>query len=256
MPRMLESYYTDFSSAYSQSSPPSETYLTALDALGNGASFMYLLESGSSSAEMTGNGAGSLSYTASPTYVGPAGTGVAGGLRFNGTDQFASTAHHSSFNFGTNDFWLHILFNIDNAGWPASGENEMMAHGGNNDYGEWGISATSVDVTPRVRLEFFDTSANGGANTMYLDSMPGSGWHQMVFTVDRDSATGVKLYVDGSLTTITRDPTAAQGNIDYSSTFWVAKRTTLRFLAMDLALPAGGTGLPTSGDISSLWALL
>jgi hypothetical protein len=51
------------------------------------------------------------------------------------------------------------------------------------------------------------------------------GWHHIAITVDRDSATGGKAYVDGALTA-TFNPTSRNGNLTNSQPFLIGKHET------------------------------
>jgi hypothetical protein len=56
---------------------------------------------------------------------------------------------------------------------------------------------------------------NGGGVNYYSNAfMPADGvWHQFAVTVDRDSATGVQFYIDGTLVGLALNPTGQQGSL-------------------------------------------
>ena len=132
-------------------------------------------------------------------------------LKLDGTNDYVSINNSSSLNIGTGDFTITIWVNLldqptaDNARFffkvissPAL-EGYNFAIYGNTGYVEGYIAENGTSRFVR-------------ANKTALEN---TGWHYLVFSIDRDSATGIKIYVDGSQETYsTQDnPTTISGDI-------------------------------------------
>ena len=113
-------------------------------------------------------------------------------LSLDGVDDYLSIANHSSLNMGTGDMtfslWVNLLDQptIDNSRFlfkiatsPLEGYN--FAVNGTTGFLSGYIAESGTNVTV-------------AANKTAIEN---NGWHYLVFSIDRDIATGLKLYIDG-----------------------------------------------------------
>ena len=130
---------------------------------------------------------------------------------FDGVDDYLQIGNAASLNFGTSDFTLSCWINTNISPSPAvalidkrtsSGGGFVLYYNDNNNtaYGKVGI-------------QLGNGSAYTNFNSQNTELLQSSKWYHLLVSVDRDSQTGMKLYVNGQLTD-TFNPTAYLGSID------------------------------------------
>jgi hypothetical protein len=133
-------------------------------------------------------------------------------LLFDGTDDYVDCGNDSSVQIGTGDFslfaWVkragddtqEVIFSYGND--ESSGDVVYLRFqtGGNKD---------------KLHLKIDDGVASPEA--LYTTgTIADTNWHHIGFTFDRDSATGVKHYIDGDLDS-THDGSSSNGDITHAS---------------------------------------
>jgi len=131
------------------------------------------------------------------------------GHYFDGTDDRIVIAHHSAFNFGTNDFsletWIRAsssggaiqrLISKQSAAWfffrLIGGKTTLSIKDGTNEQSVTGSSDLRDDI-----------------------------WHHLAVTVDRDSSTGLMLSVDGEIDVV--DDATGVGSISNTTDLQIAR---------------------------------
>ncbi|MEJ5995971.1 LamG domain-containing protein [Pedobacter sp. Du54] len=137
---------------------------------------------------------------------------VAGGLKFNGTNNYVDVPNHAELNFGTGDFsfdaWIQI--NI------ASDLQDL-------------VDKRSQQGTPTGYLIYLMDGKLGiqlrnGAFTNYTSPLfvADGKWHHIAITVSRKDKKGIVFYLDGVPTQF-GNPTLQPGNIDNTSILRIGK---------------------------------
>ncbi len=112
-------------------------------------------------------------------------------LRFDGTDDYLSAANHANFNFGANtDFSLEVIFRTSSADIIIALAKGSFGGGGKR----YGMNTNGAGGKITGELDDNTTNKEITSNTAINDGE----YHHIIMTADRDSATGLKLYVDGS----------------------------------------------------------
>jgi len=154
---------------------------------------------------------------------------VSNALNFDGIDDYLEVPSSPSLNFGTGDFSIELWIkttdtngvklildkryedgNINSQGYAFylnSGKLGFQLADGN---GSWYCSDASTS-----------SCTNYGANAFVADG----NWHLVAVTVDRDSVTGGKFYVDG-VEVGTFNPTLRKGSLDNSKPLVFGRRSS------------------------------
>lgn len=174
------------------------------------------------------------SGTAENLRSGPDGTAVNGpvlipgkvlsGWEFDGSNEYVQVANHSTLDFGTGDFsisaWIKTteLWGIIVAKRQPIGNYRgyqfLVAHG-------------------QLLLQIADSTL--GWKNYHSSNTPtvnDGAWHQVTATVDRDSASGVRLYIDGQLI-ITFDPRDRQGTISNTAELSIGRANDAPYSPFD-----------------------
>ena len=140
-------------------------------------------------------------------------------LDFDGGDDYVEIPDNSSLEMGTGDFsisaWINALDQPSSSGRVVF---KVISAGGIEGYN---LAVNSTGYLNGYIAEG-GTSKGVTANSTPLEN---TGWHQIIFTVNRDSATGLKLYVDGVETTysVQEDPSALTADISNSEPLTIAR---------------------------------
>ena len=130
-----------------------------------------------------------------------------GYLDLDGVNDYATKSNDANLNFGANtDFSIECIFK--RAANPAGFELfvEKGSVGGTDKRYRVGIQANGT----------INASIDDGTtlvDVITTDTFDDNEWHHVVFVVDRDSATGMQLYVDGAANGSADNPTTV-GDID------------------------------------------
>jgi hypothetical protein len=135
-------------------------------------------------------------------------------LQFNGTN-YVTIPDNPTVNFGTGDF--SIAFWVKTT--ETKTNNTVMDKRGSAGY-------HVVLYDGRILMQIADTS---GRWANYWDSasrqVNDGFWHFIVITVDRDNTSGIKYYIDGSLSG-TFNPAGCPGDISNSTPLYLGKHTS------------------------------
>jgi formylglycine-generating enzyme required for sulfatase activity len=125
---------------------------------------------------------------------------VAGGLSFDGVDDYVEVADHSSLNFGTGDLTLDAwIWTDDEVGVKRLVDKRVTKTPNQVANGISGSTAQGYSLFLRdgmLGFQLFD-GINPGT---YISTkfVADGGWHHIAVTVDRDNPIGGKFYVDGA----------------------------------------------------------
>lgn len=106
---------------------------------------------------------------------------------FDGLDDRIIVANHPAFAFGTGDFSLEIWFRADASG---SGIQRLIS----KQAATWFFLRLLGNGTVGFSINDGATERNVAGTTNLRDDR----WHHVVVTVDRDSATGLGIFLDGN----------------------------------------------------------
>jgi hypothetical protein len=145
---------------------------------------------------------------------------VAGGLRFDGTNDYVQSSSAGFTNIGTGDFSIDAWIRL-----PASAPNSVMIITDKRDassnigYSFW-LSAQRLGLTLN--------DANGGTNytSTPVANLANGQWHHIAVTVRRASSSGIRWYHNGGpLAPQTNNPTNHQGSLMNNSPLRLGTRT-------------------------------
>jgi hypothetical protein len=179
--------------------------------------------SGTIATELFGN---SGEYLGDVTHV----IGVVGGAARFGTTGDIRVPNTAVADIGTGDFSFSVWIQTTLMGTAAILDKEQENSGPVTGYG-----LEISNGKPLLQL------ASGGAWQNYVSStfVADGLWHHLVVTVDRDSSTGVRFYVDGVLAG-TGNPLAVSGSLSNSFPLFIGGRADSTF------------GSPYVGDIDEV----
>jgi hypothetical protein len=143
---------------------------------------------------------------------------------FDGVDDFVDAGTNESLNFGTStDFTLEAWVNpsSDNSNYRTI-VNKWESDSPNQGY------YLRLDITTGYVLFGIDDGDEQASAVETTINRFGNGWVHLVGTIDRDNATGMKLYVDGILVD-TVDPTALESTLDTTDSFKIGRGTGALF---------------------------
>jgi hypothetical protein len=182
---------------YQSSAGAGISFAQAVDALSPTAYWRLGEDSGSAAVDEQGvqNGV----YQASPTLdvSGYTGDGDGGVTFASASSQYVSVADNAAWDNSTSDMSVMFAFNISS--WPGS-ETAIVSRGTGFSPDNWFVSFQST--TNRVSIRF-------GGTYLHFDTgvtLAGNGWHLCGISIDRDSSTGAKCYIDG-VWVANQDPT-------------------------------------------------
>ena len=145
----------------------------------------------------------------SASYVG--GFSNAYSLEFDGTNDYVDCGNDSSLQFGTGDFSLSMWVKRGTIA-PTDDFQNLISYG-DDDGIYWYFRFQSANKL------FFRTNDSDGDLTSTTSASAitdTTNWHHVAVTFDRDSATGVKIYIDGDLDQ-TGDHTASSATLNHAS---------------------------------------
>jgi len=148
-------------------------------------------------------------------------TGTPGGegQDFSGTGEYISMGDHASLDIGLNDITLEAL--IKYTGDQSADYAAIMGKGylsGNPGYGLYVLNSDDK-VCMQIR------TAGTGIQVFSNNALNDNAEHWIMGVCDRDSATGLKIYVDGAVQTDIGDPTAiSEDDLDSSIYFALGAR--------------------------------
>lgn len=173
---------------------------------------------GTSAANLAGGLAGSASG-ALPSSAGK----VSWARTFNGTTDYVSVPDHAAADFGTGDFSMDA--------WVKTTDTHGTIVGKRSQSGSSFLGYIFMLYDGRPLLQIADSVSS------YANYFPSSGasvadgqWHLLAVTVDRDSVTGGKFYVDGQLV-YTFNPTGRQATISNAAPLEIGKIGSEAYLA-------------------------
>ena len=130
---------------------------------------------------------------------------VAGGLSFDGVDDYVEVADHSSLDFGTGDLTLDAWIWTDDTTVGVKRLVDKRVVSTDPSRVADGVSGTTVQgyslFLSNGMLGFHMASIGSTSHTAPTFStkfVADEQWHHVAVTVDRDSSTGGKFYVDGA----------------------------------------------------------
>ncbi len=152
---------------------------------------------------------------------------------FDGVDEYYRAANNTILQIGANDATLSAWVKLGD----TTGTQFIMGKGTLQFKEEgYGMYASGTSFGCQLRDS---SNAAVGAGT---DTTISSGtWYHVCMTIDRDSATGLKLYINGSAEANTGDPTALNADLDGTSVFSIATRHG-----------EGGSLFPLNGNIDEV----
>ncbi|MCX6030340.1 MAG: DUF6073 family protein [Chloroflexi bacterium] len=152
---------------------------------------------------------------------------VAGGLSFDGVDDYVQVADHASLNFGQGnlsiDAWIKtsdangvkILVDKRVEGATVQGYSLFLGNGTLGFQLGQGVGSPICSTNPA------DSCTNWPSTTFVADG----NWHQIAVTVDRGNPTGGKFYVDGAQIG-GFDPTIRPGSLTNASPLRMSSRSS------------------------------
>ncbi len=154
---------------------------------------------------------------------------VAGGLDFDGSDDYVAILDADELDVGTGDFTVDAWIRTsDDAGVVTILDKRTDDANG--------VTGYSLFLSGGL-LSFQMADGGGGSNicstspssscTNYISTAPvaDGGWHFVAVTVDRDSASGGVFYVDGSQVGAPFSPTFRSGSLSNDSPLYFARRS-------------------------------
>ncbi len=111
-------------------------------------------------------------------------------LSFDGTDDYVQVPDANALDFGTGNFTLGGWVNTLTLSAEARLLFKVIAAGGTKGY------SLSILDTGYLNAYIADGTSVAGV-TASSTSLENTGWHHIMFSVNRNSATGLKLYIDG-----------------------------------------------------------
>jgi len=139
---------------------------------------------------------------------------VAGALSFNGSTDYVEVADHPELNFGTGDFSIDA--------WVRTTQTDRATIIDKRT----GTNTNPVGYTLFVSGGKLGFQIGDGSPFLNHNSpnpaINDGNWHHVAVTINRTSATGGSLYVDGVLN-LTFDPTTQQGNISNTANLWIGQ---------------------------------
>jgi hypothetical protein len=141
-------------------------------------------------------------------------TGIDGtALDFN-SNNYVAVQDRPSIDFGAGDFSISAWFNTTN----RNSINTILDKRDNNNTG-YLVALYQGNLMLQIGDTLgFTNYYNSNLSTPLNDGI----WHQVVITVDRDNALGLKFYIDGVLTN-TFNATDRRGNISNNATLYIGR---------------------------------
>ena len=138
-------------------------------------------------------------------------------LKFDGADDYIDGGNNASLNIGTNDFSIEFWCDIDalpDGYWGLISKKS----------GDWGAAHRGYEII--VNLSAWMYIGDGNTSPGYIARtstvLENTGWHHIVFTLDRDG--NGKSYVDGDLEGTTAI-SSAQGSLDNTLNLNIMRRS-------------------------------
>lgn len=135
-------------------------------------------------------------------------------VHFNSaTDTLSMADHSTDFDWGTQaadgdfsaEFWMNMSA-------TALAVPNLMTRGDEASDG-WNIELTAASLVKFTAHDSSDSATITGAT-----AVDDGEWHHIVISVDRDSTTGMQIYVDGEADATAVDPTDLALTLDYNTT--------------------------------------
>lgn len=135
-------------------------------------------------------------------------------LHFNSaTDTLSMADHSTDFDWGTaaanGDFSAEFWMNLSAT---ALAVPNLMTRGDEASDG-WNIELTAASLVKFTAHDSSDSATITGAT-----AVDDGEWHHIVISVDRDSTTGMQIYIDGEADATAVDPTDLALTLDYNTT--------------------------------------
>ena len=154
-------------------------------------------------------------------------------MSFDGTDDYFTVANDSLLNPGVGDFSFTMW--VKNTGNDTAINSLITRYSGGDGY-LFRITAVGI---PQIQI-YGDTTQIVTSST--TDIGADSTWHHLAFTVDRDSATGLDIYIDG-----VESAYSAQGDISALNGVTIAPSSSL-FIGLEY----DGSSFPFAGQIDDV----
>jgi hypothetical protein len=137
---------------------------------------------------------------------------------FDGVDDYLQISNSGSLNFGTSDFTISCWINTDiYPSYPVAliDKRTSPARGFVLYYNE---------VFGKTGIQLGNGSAYINFNSQNTYSLQSNNWIHLLVSVDRNSSTGMKLYINGQLKD-TFDPTSVPGTLDNLGDLLIGKNS-------------------------------
>lgn len=145
---------------------------------------------------------------------------VAGGLRFDGANDYVQSSAAGFTNIGTGDFSVDTWIRL-----PASAPNSVMVITDKRDAGT-GVGYSFWLSFKRLGLTLGDNSGSSNYTSIPVANLADGQWHHVAVSVRRASSTGIRWYHNGApLTAQTNDPTNHPGSLMNNSPLRIGTRT-------------------------------
>lgn len=138
---------------------------------------------------------------------------ISGGHGYDGTNEYDIAPDSNSLDIGTSNITASLWFKTSTLA------NAPLINKQDNDAVSKGYAIYIRGTGTTLRFDMCDTACTTWAFTPPV--LADNNWHNVTFTVDRASTTGLKGYFEGNLLT-TQDPTARQGSLANTTGFTIA----------------------------------
>ena len=143
---------------------------------------------------------------------------VNGALSFDGVNDYVQVADNNALDFGTGDFSISTwVKTTDSSGIDVLLDKRVEASGPVQGY-------VLYNYNGKLGFQLADGVGSGWTNYVSNVSITDGNWHQVTVTIDRDSTTGGKWYVDG-VQVGTFNPTGRQGSLSNSKPLTIGRRS-------------------------------
>lgn len=142
-----------------------------------------------------------------------------GACQFDGTDDVVSVGDVATVEFGTGDFTLMGWINHPD---PSSASGNAII-GKRPTGGAGTVNGYALQIHSGA-IRFAIDNDDGGFLLSSAGTVNANTWHHIAVSVDRDSSTGAKIYLDG-VPVGTADPTGVENSLDNSSGFAIGMNT-------------------------------
>jgi len=148
--------------------------------------------------------------TNGPTWQSGASCKAGGCLDLNGSTQYVSVADSTALSVATGDFSVAAWVKLDGT------TNDRVINKWLNSSTRGWILDANTGTTGTNQPGYLRFRMNDGSNNFDYavdGNLDDAAWHHVAVMIDRDSATGLMLYVDGAQIGTSQDPTSVTGSL-------------------------------------------